>query len=255
MRKLFMPLAVILALVVAQSARAQSQTAEITVSAAASLKDALNDITPLFNQSNPQITVHVNLGASGTLLQQIEQGAPVDVFISAAPDQMDTLAKEQMLSPNTRRDLVRNTIVLVVPAGNAQIAAFTDLTNPSVKFVAMGEPQTVPAGKYAQQVLTHYGIYDTLKPKLVLGKDVRSVLTYVATGNADAGIVYSTDAKTTSQVRVAATARENSHDPVVYPAAVLEDSKSPAAAKAFEDFLFSSQAQSIFQKYGFISAN
>jgi molybdate transport system substrate-binding protein len=254
MRKLLTSISLVLILSVAHSTQSQSKPAEITVSAAASLKDALNDITLAFDKTNPQITVHLNLGASGTLLQQIEQGAPVDVFISAAPDQMDTLGKEQMLRANTRKDLVRNTIVLIVPAGTAQVAAFADLINPSVKFLAIGEPQTVPAGKYAQQVLTHYGIYDTLKPKLVLGKDVRSVLTYVATGNADAGIVYSTDAKTTSQVRVAATAPENSHDPVIYPVAVLEDSKSPEAAKLFEDFLFSAEAQSIFPKYGFTTA-
>jgi molybdate transport system substrate-binding protein len=255
-RKLLAP---ILALLLISSfnlhAAPQSKPSDLTVSAAVSLKDALTEIAPLFNKTQPNVAIHFNLGASGTLQQQIEQGAPVDLYISAAPDQMDALAKDNMLAPGTRQDLVRNTIVLIVPAGTTQIATFQDLLKPAVKFVAIGEPQAVPAGKYAQQVLTHYSLYDSLQPKFVLGKDVRSVLTYVASGNADAGIVYSTDAKTTSQVRVALVAPEDSHSPVVYPVAVLQDAENPAAAKAFEAFLLSPEGQAVFAKYGFSPAH
>jgi molybdate transport system substrate-binding protein len=232
----------------------QNASSDLTVSAAISLKDALNDVQPLFLKGHPGATLHFNLGASGTLQQQIEQGAPVDVYISAAPDQMDSLAKEGMLLDGTRHDLARNSIVLVVPANSSQVSDFRDLGAPAVKFIAIGEPQTVPAGKYAQEVLTHLGLYDSLKPKLVLGKDVRSVLTYVASGNADAAIVYATDARTTSQVKVVATAPEDSHSPVIYPVAVLKGSKSADAAKSFVDFLLSSEGQAIFQKYGFSPA-
>jgi len=235
-------------------AAAAQDTASLTVSAAVSLREALNAISQAFAQEQPNIAIHYNLGASGTLQRQIEQGAPVDVYISAAPSQMDSLDKQGLLLAGTRRDLLRNTLVLVVPAGATQISDFKDLLMPSVKNVAIGEPRTVPAGKYAQEVLTYFGLYNQLRPKLVLGKDVREVLTYVASGNADAGIVYATDAKITNQVEVAATAPEDSHAPIVYPVAVLKDAKNAEAAKAFVAFLESPAAQSIFEKYGFSTA-
>ena len=227
---------------------------DITVSAAISLKDALDEIAHLYSTEHPNAKAHFNLGGSGTLQRQIEQGAPVDIFISASPKEMDSLQSQGLLLPNTRKNLARNSVVLIVPAGSTSIPGFQDLTKAAVKTVAVGEPQTVPAGKYAQEVLTHFGIYDQLKPKLVLAKDVRQVLTYVETGNADAGIVYATDAKISKKVTVVATAPEDSHAPVVYPAAVIKNSKNAAAAKAFLDFLASEKARTVFQKYGFIPA-
>lgn len=237
-----------------RAAAPQSKPVSITISAAVSLKDALDAITPLFAKVEPQVTIHFNLGASGTLQQQIEQGAPVDVYISASPDQMDTLARDNLLMAGTRQDLVRNTVVLIAPTGTSRIAGFQDLRNPAVKFIAIGEPQTVPAGKYAQEVLSHLGLYDQLKPRFVFAKDVRQVLTYVASANADAGIVYATDAKTTSQVKVVAVAPEDSHSPVIYPVAILKGTQSAAAAKAFVAFLLSSQGQSTFERFGFSPA-
>lgn len=238
-----------------QAAWPQSTPVNLTISAAVSLKDALDAITPLFAKVEPHVTLHFNLGASGTLQQQIEQGAPVDVYISASPDQMDALAKDNLLMAGTRQDLVRNTVVLIAPAGASQITGFQDLRNPAVKFIAIGEPHTVPAGKYAQEVLTYLGLYDQLKPRFVLAKDVRQVLTYVASGNADAGIVYATDAKTTSQVKVVAVAPEDSHAPVIYPVAILKGTQNAAAAKAFVAFLLSSQGQSKFEQFGFSPAH
>jgi molybdate transport system substrate-binding protein len=197
----------------------------------------------------------MNYGASGTLQLQIEQGAPVDVFLSAAPKQMDALAAKGLLLDGTRKDILRNEVVLVIPAkSTAQIASFQNLARPAVKQIALGEPVTVPAGFYAKQVLTSLGIYKAVNGKAVLAKDVRQVLTYVETGNVDAGIVYSTDALSSSKVKVVATAPENSHDPVIYPAAVIKDSKHPEAARAFLDYLSGSQARAIFQKYGFTLA-
>ena len=227
---------------------------DVTVSAAISLKDALDEISHLYSSEHPGADVHFNLGGSGTLQRQIEQGAPVDIFISASPKEMDSLQSQGLLLPDTRKKLARNSVVLIIPAGSTSISSFQDLTKAAVKTVAVGEPQTVPAGKYAQEVLTHFGIYDQLKPKLVLAKDVRQVLTYVETGNADAGIVYATDAKISKKVIVVATAPEDSHSPVVYPAAVIKNSKNAAAAKAFLDFLASEKARTVFQKYGFIPA-
>ena len=227
---------------------------EVTVSAAISLKDALDEISHLYSTQHPGAELHFNLGGSGTLQRQIEQGAPVDIFISASLKEMDSLQSQGLLLPDTRKSLARNSVVLIIPAESTSISSFQDLTKAAVKTVAVGEPQTVPAGKYAQEVLTHFGIYDQLKQKLVLAKDVRQVLTYVETGNADAGIVYATDAKISKKVTVVATAPEDSHSPVVYPAAVIKNSKNAATAKAFLDFLASEKARTVFQKYGFIPA-
>jgi molybdate transport system substrate-binding protein len=224
---------------------------DLTVSAAISLKDVLNEAAQLYRAERPDTEIHFNLGASGTLQRQIEQGAPVDVFISASEDQMNSLESQGFLLSGTRRDLLKNTIVLIVPNGKTGITNFQDLAGAQVKVIAIGEPQTVPAGKYAQEVLTHFHLYEQLKPKYVLGKDVRQVLTYVITGNADAGIVYATDAKTSDAVSVVATAPEESHSPVIYPVAILKGSKEPDEAKHFLEFLAGTKAQAIFEKYGF----
>ena len=225
---------------------------EITVSAAISLKDALDEIAQLYRAKSPDTTIHFNLGGSGTLQQQIEQGAPVDIFISASPDQMDALESKGLLLAGSRKDMVRNSVVLIVPKGKKGIASFQDLAAPEVKFIAVGEPKTVPAGKYAQEILTHFDLYEKLKPKFVLGKDVRQVLTYVATGNADAGIVYATDALTSADVTVVATAPRDSHSPVIYPLAVIKNSKNVEDAKKFADFLTGPESTTIFKKYGFL---
>jgi molybdate transport system substrate-binding protein len=224
---------------------------ELTVSAAISLKDALDEIAQLYRAGTPDTVIHFNIGASGTLQRQIEEGAPVDVFISASEEQMNSLESKGFLLPGTRRDLVKNVVVLIVPKSKSGISSFQDLARPEVKIIAIGEPQTVPAGKYAQEVLTHLHLYEQLKPKFVLAKDVRQVLTYVSTGNADAGIVYATDAQISAQVSVVATAPEDSHSPVIYPVATLKSSKEPAEAKRFLDFLAGAKAQGVFEKYGF----
>ena len=227
---------------------------EVTVSAAISLKDVLDEISALYRADNPQVSIHFNLGASGTLQRQIEEGAPVDIFISASPAQMDSLALRGLILADTRKDLVKNSVVLIASEGRQTIAGFQDLVRPDIKVIAIGDPQTVPAGKYAREVLTHFGLYDKLKPKFVLAKDVRQVLTYVETGNADAGIVYLTDARTSTRVSVVATAPEESHSPVIYPVAIIAGSKNMAAAKTFEEFLLGSQASAMFKKYGFVPA-
>lgn len=237
------------------AAAPQSKT-EIIVSAAISLKDALDEVTHLWADVNPNVSVKTNYGASGTLEIQIEQGAPVDVFLSAAPKQMDALEAKGLLLEGTRKDLLRNEIVLIVPADSSlQIASFQDLTHGDVKHVALGEPTAVPAGQYAKEVLTNLGIYDAVDSKAVLAKDVRQVLTYVETGNADAGIVYTTDARSSSKVKVVARAPEKSHSPVIYPVAAIKSSKNPAAAREFTNFLSSPQARAVFQKYGFLVGN
>jgi molybdate transport system substrate-binding protein len=225
---------------------------DLTVSAAISLKDALDEVQQRYTAENPSISVADNYGASGTLEIQIEQGAPVDVFLSAAPKQMDALESKGLILEGTRKDLLRNEIVLIVPKDSSlAISSFEDLTHANVKQVALGEPTVVPAGQYAKEVLTNLGIYEAVNSKAVLAKDVRQVLTYVETGNVDAGIVYATDAQSSSKVKVVAQAPEKSHSPVIYPVAAVKSSKNPSAARAFIDFLSGPQARAVFQKYGF----
>lgn len=213
------------------------------------MKDALSEINALYSAA----TVSVNYGASGALQHQIENGAPVDVFISAAAKNMDDLQRGHLVDAATRRDIAANRLVLVVPLSSSGVHSFTDLNKPIIKRFAMGAPESVPAGKYAQQVLTNLNIYGSVTPKAVLGKDVREVLTQVELGNVDAGIVYKTDALTSKQVRIAATAPTKLHSPILYPAAVVSDSKDKPAAMAYVRFLASGTAKKIFKKYGFLA--
>jgi molybdate transport system substrate-binding protein len=236
------------------------ETASITVSAAISLKDALDELGPIFQVQQHRrnggngTAVTYNYGGSGTLARQIEQGAPVDVFFSAAEKQMDELASQSLIEADTRHDLVGNSLVLIAPAQATTLHSFQDLSNPAIKAIALGETSTVPAGMYARQTLEHLGLFAALEKKVVYAKDVRAVLTYVETGNADAGMVYQTDANTSKKIRVVAIAPPDSHDPILYPAAVLRDSKNKPAARAFLEFLHGPDARAVFQKYGFTSA-
>ncbi|MFB2898605.1 molybdate ABC transporter substrate-binding protein [Aerosakkonemataceae cyanobacterium BLCC-F50] len=223
----------------------------IIVSAAASLKDALDEIKPLYQKANPNVTVNYNFGASGALLQQIENGAPADVFISAAQKQMNDLQQKNLIVPETRRNLLTNTVVLIAPKNSNTVTSFKGLTSPNIKRIAVGEPRSVPVGQYSEEIFKNLGILDQLKPKFTYGNSVRNVLAAVESGNADAGVVYATDAKISDQVKVVETAAANLHSPVVYPMAVLKNSKNAAAAKEYAQFLQSANARSIFTKYGF----
>ena len=225
----------------------------LTVSVAASLQDAMRQLAPAFEQAHPESKISFNFGGSGTLEQQIEHGAPVDVFLAAAPKEMDQLAAKGLLLNDTRRDLLGNQVVLIAPNGSS-LESFAGLTANSVKLIALGNPGSVPAGDYGRQVLESLKLWNVVQGKLVLGKDVRQVLTYVETGNADAGIVYATDARLSGKVRVVATAPESSHQPVVYPIAVLKDSRNVPAARAFISFLETSQAREVFTRLGFTMA-
>lgn len=230
------------------------QPVTLTVSAAISLKEPLDALAQNYDRQHPDIHVVCNYGASGTLQHQIEQGAPVDIFISAGEKQMDALQNENLLTPGTRRDLLTNQLVLIVPANSTTVRSFGDLAKASVKFVAVGEPRTVPAGMYAQQVLEHLHLWPAIKSKMVYAGDVRQVLAYVESGNAAVGLVYTTDARISRRVRVVATAPADSHEPILYPVAALKASKSPQAARSFLDALESPETLAMFEKYGFAAA-
>ncbi len=230
----------------------ESTTIALTLSAAASLKDAMENIETIYEQQNPHISLTLNLASSGSLRQQIEQGAPVDIFISAAPGYLNSLEEKGLIITETRRDLLQNTMVLIVPQNNpASLNSFQDLSQGNYQQISLGEPESVPAGKYAKEILTNLGIFDKIKAKIVYAKDVRQVLSYVATGNVDAGIVYRTDANISDAVTIVETAAEKTHSPIVYPIAAIQGTKNPEAGQKLINFMFGSEAKAIFEKYGF----
>jgi molybdate transport system substrate-binding protein len=224
----------------------------LLISAAASLKDVLNKIEPSFEQRNHSVEGTYNFASSGTLQQQIEQGAPADIMISAASKQMDALEKKGLILQETRQNLLTNRLVLIVPNRSVLgIARFQQLAESRVKRIAIAEPNSVPAGQYAEELFGNLRILDILQPKFVLGNSVRNVLAAVESGNADAGVVYETDARLSERVKAVATASAKLHSPIVYPIAVLKRSKQPEAARAYVEFLKSNQASAIFKQYGF----
>lgn len=225
---------------------------ELNVSAAASLKDALGEIQTNYQAKQPKVKVLLNLGASGALQKQIEQGVPADVFISAAPKQMNELQEKKLIDPATRKNLVENKLVVVVPKdSSAPVAAYEDLARGEVKKVALGETAVVPAGQYAKEVLQKLGLWERLQDKVVFAKDVRTVLAYTETGNVDAGIVYQTDAVSSNKVKVVAVAPAGSHQPIVYPVAVVAGSKQAQAAADFLNYLSGPEGKAVLEKYGF----
>jgi len=235
-----------------QPPAAAAQPVEINVSAAASMKDALAEVQKLYLAKKPNVTLVFNLAASGALQKQIEQGAPADLFISAAAKQMDELEAKNLIKKESRKNLVENSLVIIVPKDSTlNLSKYEDLTQASVKKVSIGETETVPAGQYAQEVLKKLNLWDTVKEKAVMAKDVRTVLTYVETGNVDAGIVYGTDAAISEKVKTVATAPSGSHKPIVYPVAILSGAKQPQAAEEFLAFLNGAEAKAVFEKYGF----
>lgn len=234
----------VLTLTLALAGCARTPTGALTISAAASLHPAITEAASRFTGAK----VVCNFGASGSLARQILNGAPADLFLAAGPKPMDELAARGLLLEGTRRDLLRNEIVLVT---SKPIGCFASLTDERVKHIAIGEPGSVPAGDYARQVLTALRLWDRLQSKLVFAQDARQVLSQVATGNADAGIAYETDARTEPKVRIACAAPSGTHEPVVYPLAVLRETRNPAAALAFALFLESAEARKLFEAHGF----
>ena len=229
--------------------RSSKQTT-LTISVAASLQDAIVEAESAYQRENPQVAFRNNFGSSGTLAREIEQGAPVDAFLSAGTKPVDQLHAEGLLLLDSRTDLLRNSLVLIAPMGSG-LESFEQLGGKQVRLIALGDPASVPAGQYAKQTLDSLHLYDRLKSKIVLGKDVRQVLTYVETGNADAGFVYATDAEISGRVRVVAVAPEQSHSPIVYPMAAINGSHNEVAVRAFLAFLKTPTAQAIFERRGF----
>jgi molybdate transport system substrate-binding protein len=230
----------------------QAETRDITVSAAISLKNAFEEIGRLYEMKKG-VKVLFNFGASGDLMTQIAGGAPVDVFASAAQKDMDEADKQGFIVAATRADIVSNSVVLVVPAGaKTSLRSFEGLVASDIKKIAIGNPKTVPAGRYAVDVFNYYKLLPAIKDKFVFTENVRQVLDYVARDEVDAGIMYATDAAARSkETIVIAVAPETSHKPVIYPIAMVKGAKSETLAKAFISLVLSSEGQKILRKYGF----
>ncbi len=226
----------------------------LTISAAASLSDCLADIEKKFNKMHPSVSLLFNFGGSGSLQQQILNGAPVDLYIFADKDKANKLVEEDLVIEETNKELLGNSLVLIVPKTSKKpINTLEDLLHSDLEKIAVGTPETVPAGKYTKQALIETGLWNKLNDqgKFVPTKDVRQVLTYVETNNVDAGFVYHTDAIQSAKVIIITEIPASTHDPIVYSTGVLRSSKHINEATIFSDFLLGEQAKAIFTKYGF----
>ena len=239
-----------------ETTAASGEETEILVAAAASLKNAYEDkLIPMFEEANPGVTVKGTYDSSGKLQTQIEEGLEADVFMSAAKKQMTALDEEGMIASDTITDLLENKIVLIVPTGNEKkLEKFEDIEN--ADSIALGDPASVPAGQYEQEALTNLGIWDKIQDKVSFGTNVTEVLNQVAAASADAGIVYATDAASMAdQVEVVAEAPEGSlAKKVIYPVAVVKGIAHEEVAKEFVAFLQTDKAITVFEEYGFSSA-
>jgi molybdate transport system substrate-binding protein len=254
--KISLLLILLLLIICGCQTRAPLSDDNLTISAAASLKDAFNERGSLYKSKTGR-TVNFNFGSSGVLQKQIETGAPIDIFASAGEKQMDEIAAGGLIDAKTRRNFARNTLVLIVSSETKlNLASFVDLTKLDVQKIAVGNPRTVPAGQYTEQVFDKLGLKDAVQPKLVLAEDVRQVLDWVIRGEADAGIVYATDERIAGdRASVVATASEDTHEPILYPIAIISNSQQKQAAQEFIGLVLSAEGQAILQKYGFASAS
>jgi len=227
------------------------EAVEVSISAAASLTDALTEIQAEYAKESNAI-LQFNFAASGALQKQIAEGAPCDLFLSASKGHMDALEEAGLIVRDSRKDLLGNTLTLVAASEKeGVISGYGSLISADVTSISIGTPESVPAGKYAQQALQNLGVWDRVQDKVVFAKDVRQVLEYVDTGNVDCGLVYKTDALVLETGIIVADLPGDSHDPIVYPAALIKDSPQAEAAAKFFDFLQTDYAKGVFEKYGF----
>ena len=224
----------------------------LTVAAAASLYEAVTELDSLYRAEHPDVAVRATFGASGALRQQIEQGAPIDVFISASERHVDELQRAGLVDVRSRRTFAGNELVLIVPtSAPAAIRGFGDLASPGVRRVALGAAESVPAGEYAEQALRSLRLADAVARKAVYAQNVRQVLAYVERGEVDAGLVYRTDALASSRVRVAAAAPPASHTPIAYPLVLVSRGAHPDEARAYAAFLLGPRGREVLARRGF----
>lgn len=235
--------------------RSDAKQEKLLIAAAASLEYAFSEeLIPAFEKQNSNVTINGIYDASGKLQTQIEEGLEADLFLSAAPKQMEMLEQENLIDKGTKIDLLTNKIVLIVPKANPRgIKNFDEIKKADT--IALGDPDSVPVGQYSKEVLEKLGQWDGIQSKVSFGTNVTEVMNWVAEGSANVGIVYQTDAKMNDQVTVVAQAPEKAmKQEVIYPAAVIKNSEHPKLAKRFLDFLQTKEAHLIFEKYGFTPA-
>jgi len=229
-----------------------ARTDEILVAAAASLTDVLKEMSSAY-QAKSQHKVNFTFGPSSTLARQIEEGAPVDVFFSADLGQMDNLDKKGRLEPRTRKNLLSNQLVIIVPADSKlAIASPKDLLKSEVKKIALAEPSSVPVGVYTSKYLEGEGLWNKVKEKVVPVLDVRATLASVESGNVEAGFVYKTDAAVSKKVKIVFEVPMEKGPKITYPVAVVKESKKKEAARDFMNFVLSAAGKEAFKKYGFV---
>lgn len=247
---LLVAISILLALLVGCTAPAKKAPAEMTISAATSLKESLDELQSKFEEKyNVKLTI--NYGGSGTLQKQIEEGAPVDVFISAGAKQIKALEEKNLIDKDTNKDVLGNDLVLIVSNKYSKdVKSIEDLKGKNIK-LALGEMSTVPAGQYAEEALKKLNLYSELEKNFVFAKDVKAVLNYVEMGEADVGIVYLSDAKGMKEGYIAYTFPEESHRPILYTATVVSASKAKDLSKDFITFIGNADAKAVFEKYGF----
>lgn len=226
---------------------------EVTVFAAASLTNAIKDIGAAYEKETGTKVI-CNFAASNTLAMQIKAGARADIFFSADEAKMDALTNDGDVVKDTRKDLLSNTLVIIVPDDSAaQLASAKDLADPKFKKISLGEQNSVPAGIYAKAYLQKIGIWDQISARVIPSENVRAALAAVETGNADAGIVYKTDALLSTKVKIAWEVAAADSPDIEYPVALLQSSKQPDAAKKFLAYLAQPSSLKTFEKYGFIT--
>lgn len=222
----------------------------ILIAAAASLEPVMRELEVLYLKKDRPAELSFSFASSGSLQMQIEQGAPVDVFISASVKNMDTLDQKELLRPGSRQDMLRNELVLVAPSGT-KIESFDDLATEKAVHIGLGSPESVPAGFYARQVIESLKLEQAISGKEVFAKDVTELVFWVQGGHVDAAMVYMTDAAFRDEIEVIRQAPEGSHDQIIYPAAITAGTEYPAESQDFLDFLNSEAAKLVFEKYGF----
>lgn len=227
---------------------------EIYISAAASMADAVNEIKADYEKKHPDVVIRTNYAGSGTLMNQIIEGSPADLFISASDKQMDTLAKKQLIDGDSRVELLKNELVLIVPkASSLELSSFQDAAGENVTKIAIADPASVPVGQYSEKLFEKMGIWDQVKQKMVMSQDVRQSLDWVASGNVQCAPVYRTDAAIEKdRVRIVAVAPRGINQGIFYPLAILKKSGEKAGVRDFYQYLKSPEAQKVYEKYGFV---
>ena len=223
----------------------------LTISAAISLRAPLMDIANQFNLTYPHSQLVFNFGSSGSLRHQIENGAPVDIFMSAASDDMETLLNKGLVERDSHQSILANSLVLITHNTNSMINDFTDLNGPSVDKIAVGDFNSVPVGRYAMDTLRSMELLEILRPKLVFAKNALQTITYVESKNVEAGLVYKTDALKSKNIRIVATVDPSTHRPINYYHAIIQNTPHSELANTFLHFVEEKSSLKLFQDYGF----